>query len=155
MRSGAESRFAISNMYYVVAREQIDRGTPVSGILKEAQTLLQERGWCQPSLDDDDVRSTPRTRELELRTAILMAAGEDPQMPLRAMRSYTWFTPVESIVGSSIGKWERQGGLTTNDVLAVLDEAISFAEQAEQSPPQALVAAIHEMEGKGEKPAPS
>lgn len=129
-------RFQITYAYYVTALSRIRAGRPVSEVLHGARAVVEERGWSASSDDDCDLSSGG---PVDIQTAIQIAAGVEPG-PLQIMDAYAWLTPIESVVRCPVGKWERQLDLRTRDVLAVLDEAIEFALEAERSPPELLQA---------------
>jgi hypothetical protein len=140
-----DRRHEITPVYYVMALQAVGRGQPASAVLRGARQEIEQRGW-RPRTPDDDLAVVPALG-VDIRDAIMLAAGQPVAMPMRLGEGLLWLEPIESVLnGATIGHWEQQPDLTTADVLAVIDEAILFAEEAEQRPPANLLAALEHVE---------
>ena len=77
---------------------------------------------------------------VDVLTAVRMAFGGHPSAPLELMDCYALLAPIASVLGSSFAAWERRPDTDASQVLAMLDDAIAFAVQAEDASQEILAA---------------
>jgi hypothetical protein len=85
-------------------------------------------------------RRTGARGPVDVITAVRVAFGGHPNAPLELMDYYALLAPIASVLGTSFTTWERQHDVDSSKVLAMMDDAIAFAVEAEQASPEILAA---------------
>lgn len=129
--------FEIERGYRIEAVSRARSGRSVSGTLLAARQLISTRGWAPRSVKGEGSASRG---PVDVLTAVRIAWAGHPNARLDLMDYYALLAPIAFTVGSSFTAWEQLPDLEASDVLAMFDDAIAFAAQAEQPSPDILAA---------------
>jgi hypothetical protein len=129
--------FAIDRGYRIEAVTRVRAGKPISSTLRMARLLIAKRGWTPRTAHQ---QRTGARDPLGVMTVVRVAFGGHPNAALELMDYYALLAPIVSVLGTSFATWERQHDVDSSKVLAMMDDAIAFAVEAEQASAEILAA---------------